>query len=167
MELQHTDALAVIAEVSAAFVGFSLAIGLLQPNQADAHLRRHAMHSVAELGMVSAGGAVIVLVVHAFGFSEEVTWRLGSMFAASLLGTTFYLATKRYAADGYPLKSTDNVRYAAWLSVLGIVIFTANAAIPTGLAGPIHLAGLFVALFDCGYLFLLSTFFIGSDERAT
>ncbi len=44
MELPHADVLAVIAEVSAAFVGFSLAIGLLQPNQPDAELRKQAMH---------------------------------------------------------------------------------------------------------------------------
>ena len=75
MELPHADVLAVIAEVSAAFVGFSLAIGMLQPNQPDAELRKQAMHSVAELAMISGAGALVVLVIHTFNLSTETTWR--------------------------------------------------------------------------------------------
>ena len=73
MELAHTDVLVLIAEVSATFVGFSLAIGLLQANQPGAKLRKQAMHSVAELAMISCSGALVVLVVQTFGLSAETT----------------------------------------------------------------------------------------------
>ena len=167
MELQHADVLAVMAEVSAAFIGFSLAIGLLQSNQSGAKFRREAMQSVAELAMVSCAGALAVLVVKTYGLSVKETWRIGSICAAALWSVTFYWARTRYAVAGYGIRTTPTVKYAAWITVLGIGIFAINAVFPTKLAGPIHITGLFLALVDSAYLFLLSTFLVDSDESAT
>jgi len=164
MELAHTDVLAVIAEVAAAFVGFSLAIGLLQPDQPGAKLRRQAMHSVAELAMVSGAGALVVLVIKTYGLPAEMTWRIGSAFAALLWGATFYLAVKRYADVGYSV-TDKNVRYAVLSSVTGVVLLSVNSIFPTAGVGPIHISGLFLALITAGYLFLLSTFIIESDKN--
>ena len=166
MELSHTDVLSVIAEVAAAFVGFSLAIGLLQPNQPGAKLRRHAMQSVAELAMVACGGELVVLVVKTFGWSSDLSWRVGSASTAIFWGGTFYWAIIRYGQSGYTVFTDKNIRFAALLSVLGIGLFSANAVFPTALAEPLHITGLFFALIDAGYLFLLSTFLIEADESA-
>nr|BAJ06932.1 hypothetical protein [uncultured bacterium] len=166
MELAHTDVLALIAEVSATFVGFSLAIGLLQANQPGAKLRKQAMHSVAELAMISCAGALVVLVVQTFGLSAETTWRVGSGCAALFWGATFAWALVRYAEAGHSALKDKRVKYAAAISVLGIGLFIANITFPTQMIGAIHIVGLFLALVLAGYLFLLSTFLINADENA-
>lgn len=167
MELPHADVLAVIAEVSAAFVGFSLAIGLLQPNQPDAELRKQAMHSVAELAMISGAGALVVMVINTFSLSTETAWRIGSSCTAALWAATFYWATIRYSRTGINWTKIDKVNYAGWMSVVGIGLFVVNAAVSTDIAGPIHIVGLFLALVDAAFLFLVSTFLIETDENAS
>jgi hypothetical protein len=163
MDLTNSDVLVVIAEVSATFVGFSLAIGLLQAHQPGAGLRKQAMHSVAELAMVSCGGALVVLVVHTFGFSTKATWRIGSGFTALFWGATFWWALVRYARAGHSALKDQRVTYAALISVVGIGLFLVNAAFPTEALAAIHIAGLFLALACAGYLFLLSTFLVDKD----
>ncbi len=48
MALAHSDLFALLAEVSATFVGFSLVIGLLQPDNPRAGVRLRLMQSIAE-----------------------------------------------------------------------------------------------------------------------
>ena len=166
MELAHTNVLALIAEVSATFVGFSLAIGLLQVNQPGAKLRKQAMHSVAELAMIACAGALAIMVDQTFGLSAETTWRVGSGSAALFWGATFSWALVRYARAGHSVVKDKRLRYPAAISVVGIALFIMNVAIPTQMIGAIHIAGLFLALVSAGYLFLLSTFLIDTDENA-
>ena len=149
--------------VSATFVGFSLAIGLLQATQPGAALRRQAMHSVAELAMVSCGGALVVLVVHTFSLSANAAWRIGSGLTALLWSTTFWWALVRYARAGHSALKDHRVTYAALVSVLGIGLFVINTVFPTEAVAAIHIAGLFLALATAGYLFLLSTFLVEKD----
>jgi hypothetical protein len=163
---QHADVLAVIAQVAAAFVGFSLAIGLLQPDQAGAELRKQTMHSVAELAMVSGAGALVVLVIQTFDLSAETTWRIGSACTASLWAVTLYWATKRYSGTGTNWKRIDRIRYAGWLSFVGIGLLVFNALVSTDLGGQLFILGLFLALAISGYLFLVATFLIETNANA-
>jgi len=163
MDLTTSDVLVVIAEVSATFVGFSLAIGLLQASQPGAGLRKQAMHSVAELAMISCGGALVVLVVHTFGLSAKTTWRVGSGLTALFWGATFWWALVRYARAGHSALEDHRVAYAALVSVLGVGLFVVNAAFPTEAVAAIHITGLFLALAGAGYLFWLATFMVEKD----
>ena len=70
----------------------------------------------------------------------------------------------RYGAAGHSVFEDRRVILAAFLSVLGIGMLAFNAAIPTRAIDAIHIGGLFLALVDAGYLFLLSTFLINEDE---
>jgi hypothetical protein len=70
--------LTLIDEASATFVGFSLAIGLLQPDQPNAAVRHNSMRGVAELAMMAGGGALLALLLDAFGLSSATVWRLAS-----------------------------------------------------------------------------------------
>ena len=53
------------------------------------------------------------------------------------------------------------------MSVVGIGLFVVNAAVSTDIAGPIHIVGLFLALVDAAFLFLVSTFLIETDKNAS
>lgn len=116
--------------------------------------------------MISCAGALVVLVVQTFGLSAETTWRVGSGCAALFWGATFSWAIVRYAEAGHSLLKDRRVTYPAAMSVVGIGLFVMNVAVPTETIGAIHIAGLFLALVTAGYLFLLSTFLIDTDENA-
>ena len=158
--LEHSDILPVIAEVAAAFVGFSLAIGLLQPNQPGAELRKQSMQSVAELAMISGAGALVILVLQTFVSSPDIIWRTGSGVTALLWAAMFYWATLRYSKTGTRWNRIEKVKYAGWLSVVGIGVFIVNVLVPTDYSGPIHIVGLFLALVLSGYMFLTAIFLI-------
>ena len=51
----------------------------------------------------------------------------------------------------------------ALISFIGIGLFVVNAAAPTEAIAAIHTAGLFLALVNAGYLFLLSTFLVEKE----
>ena len=166
MDIQHADVLAVIAEVSAAFVGFSLAIGLLQPDQPGAALRKQAMQSVAELGLIAAGGAVVILVLNTFAFDQAVTWRVGSLVTALVWGVTFFGATRRFSGTGKHWHRIEKFKYAGWLSILGVLTLGLNGIMYTPYAGAVHVAGLFLALVTSAFMFLVSTFIVGANDAA-
>ena len=165
MGIAHSDVLVVVAEVSATFVGFSMAIGLLQADRPGAKLRRQAMQSVAELAMIACAGALAVLVVQTAGLSTESTWRIASGFTAVFWSATFAWAIVRYGKAGHSAFSDRRVMVAAVLSVLGIGLFVLNTVKPTEAIDAIHIGGLFLALVDAGYLFLLSTFLTNAEEK--
>jgi len=62
MSIEHADVVALVAEVAATFVGFSLVIGLLQPHDPSASRRRQSMRSVAELGLLTSLTMVCCLI---------------------------------------------------------------------------------------------------------
>ncbi len=73
--------LIVLAEVAAAFVGFSLVVGVLRARSAGSAKEAwgfYSMRDVAEIGLVSVFTSILPLVIHAFGANPEATWRIGS-----------------------------------------------------------------------------------------
>jgi hypothetical protein len=166
MPLLHADLLTLIAEVSAAFVGFSLIIGFLQPDQEKARIRARSMQSVAELGIIACFGALIVLVVNSFGVAPEVTWRTGGLATAILWLSLHVYAVREMKRSGSPI-GASNVKYVVWLARSGIILLVLNTVLLPDFAGAAHVAGLFIALVASGMLFLISTFRISSDESGT
>ena len=81
-------------------------------------------------------------------------------FYSALLGCHVLVGLVRYARAGHAAFKHQRVRYAALISVIGIGLFVVNAAVPSEAVAAIHIAGLFLALADAGYLFLLSTFLV-------
>ena len=162
MPLLHADLLTLIAEVSAAFVGFSLIIGFLQPDQEKARIRARSMQSVAELGIIACFGALIVLVVNSFGVVAEVTWRAGGLATAILWLWLHVYAVREMKRSG-PIGSS-NVKYVVWVARSGIILLVSNTVFLPDYAGAVHVAGLFISLVASGMLFLISTFRLSSDE---
>ena len=123
------------------------------------------MHSVAELAMISGGGSLVVLVLVIFDLHTEVVWRAASAIAALLWIVTFYGATKRYATPGTKWYQIEKARIAGVLSTIGIILLTFNSVISTGRSEQLHILGLFLALSSSGFLFLFSTFMLGSGDN--
>jgi len=98
MSIEHADVVGLVAEVAATFVGFSLVIGLLQPNEPSASRRRQSMRSVAELGLIAAAGSMLALALDTFGLAPDVVWRLASVLVALLWVGLHIVASRRFAA---------------------------------------------------------------------
>ncbi len=56
--MEHQDYLFTIAEVAAAFVGFSMVVGALSPDRPGSRLRRVVIHDAAVIGFIVMGGAL-------------------------------------------------------------------------------------------------------------
>jgi len=153
----HTDLLSLIAEVSAAFVGFSLVVGLLQPGQANAASRLSSMQGVAELGLIAAGGAILVLLLNASGVAAEVSWRASSGALALGWAVILYFALRRALRAGGSLWEPQPLVGGA-LACSGILLLAWNAISPGTLSGPLYLVALTLALADSAFLFIQAAF---------
>ena len=74
--LPHENLLIALAEVAAAFVGFSLVVGILRARSAGSAKEArgfYSMRDVAEIGLVSVFTSLLPLVIHAFGASPDAT----------------------------------------------------------------------------------------------
>lgn len=77
--MEHQDFLVVLAEVAAAFVGFSMIVGALSPKTRHSALRRQFMRDVALIGFFVIGGGLFPYVLSANGLSMAATWRVASL----------------------------------------------------------------------------------------
>jgi len=90
-----------MAEVAAAFVGFSLVAGLLGAGPADRY-RFLSIRDVAEVGLSCAGAALIPSVLHAFELQPETTWRLASAAFSLVWLAGISIGTRRFVRSGIP-----------------------------------------------------------------
>ena len=157
MPVAHTDLLALLAEVSAAFVGFSLVVGLLQPGQSNAASRRSSMQGVAELGLIAAGGALLVLLLNAFDVEAQRAWRASSGALALGWAVVLFFALRRAYRAGGSLRDPQPF-IGGSIACSGILLLAWNAISPGPPSGPIYLLALSLALGDSAFLFLEAAF---------
>lgn len=99
MGLSQQDLLSTLAEVSAAFVGFSMIVSLFR-SSADSKSRVLSVRDVAETSLVIAGAALAPILVFEFGLPEESAWGLPSaVLSIAWLSMTF-VALRRFARSG-------------------------------------------------------------------
>jgi len=158
MSIEHSDLVALVAEVSATFVGFSLVVGLLQSNEPTAARRRESMRSVAELGLIAAGGAMLALALDSFGMVPDAVWRVASLLIAILWISFHMVASRRFKTAGSQITKTGILWIPASLAFVGMGILLWNAILPSGYSGPRYIASLILALTVSAFLFLLETF---------
>ncbi len=79
--LPHENLLTAMGEVAAAFVGFSLVVGVLRARSTGSMnepRRVYSMRDVAEIGLHAVFMSFLPLVIHVFGASADTTWRVAS-----------------------------------------------------------------------------------------
>jgi hypothetical protein len=158
MPLQHADLLTVIAEVSSAFVGFSLVIGLLQSDQPNAAAIRNAMRGVAELALIAGGGALLVFGLHAFGLSSETIWRFGSLGLAAAWIVAHLAAARRFREAGSPMMRSRLTLLPAPIAFAGILLLVWNFVLPGPSSGARYSTALLLALGASALFFIGATF---------
>ena len=165
MSIEHADLVTLVAEISATFVGFSLVVGLLQPNEPTAARRRESMRSVAELGLIAVGGAMLALALDSFGMASDTVWRIASLLVAILWIAFHLVASRRFKAAGSQIMKTGILWIPASLAFVGMGILLWNTILPDAHSGPRFIASLILALTVSAFLFLLETFRDGGDTN--
>ena len=154
--------LALIAEVSAAFVGFSMVVGVLRPDEARGKARIQSMRAVAETALIAGGGALLALTLSALDLALEMVWRVASFMVAVAWAWAFAYAVRRFRAAGSPLV-VDSLQTAVMSSVvvaaIGLLLW--NVAAPSGSAGGRYAAALTLALVISAKRFVYAHFEIG------
>jgi hypothetical protein len=158
VQLPHADTLTLIAEVSAAFVGFSYVIGLLQEDRPDAAATRTAMRGVAELALISGAGSFLALASAAYDVSADAVWRFGSFAIGVVWSVAHYFAARRFRAAGRPMMSSRLTIAPVTLAAFGIVLCWWNVAIPDEASGARYVSALCLALGGSALFFLGTTF---------
>jgi hypothetical protein len=156
--LPQENLLSALGEVSAAFVGFSLVVGILRDRSSDTTEDDRSvspMRDVAEIGLTAVGASFLPLVINDFGASPETTWRLASatVFVAGIVGAGFSIRRQRAAIlrdSRYALIGILN------LGSFGLLLSNVLVVGPT--SGARYSAVVLLVLTVAGVLFVSTTF---------
>jgi len=167
MALEHTDLISLVAEVAATFIGFSLVIGLLQPEDPSAARRLQSMRAVAELALIAAGGALLALALDAFHLIPAHVWRFASAVLLVFWFTLHLLAIRRFKSAGTLLRESGFLQFAGFIALIGVALLLWNLIAPGAQSGGRYTAALICALADSAFMFILATFSDGHEGPAT
>jgi hypothetical protein len=98
--IEGSDPLALISEISVAFVGLSMVVGVLHPGQHGADVRLRSMRAVAETGLIAGGGAMLALLLNGFGVSHAGVWRLSGLVVSITWLVALGYAMRRFTQAG-------------------------------------------------------------------
>ncbi len=160
--LPHENLLTAMGEVGAAFVGFSLVVGVLRARYAGSTkeaLSRYSMRDVAEIGLAGVFMSFLPLVIHAFGASPETTWRVGS---TSCLAVSLFCAgasswRRGSWLEGFRSEPIQTVLVTPLqLVIIGLLLVNILAGGPS--SGARYVMAVLLALAVAGVLFVNATF---------
>jgi hypothetical protein len=151
-----------MGEVAAAFVGFSMVVGVLRARSTGStkeSRRLYSMRDVAEIGLVAVFMSFLPLVIYAFGASPDTTWRIGS---ASFLALGFLSAgASLWRRGGWlagvraePIQTL--LVLPLQLGAIGLMLANLLAGGPG--SGARYVAAVLMALAVGGVLFVSATF---------
>jgi len=156
-EFPQQDLFMTIAEVGAAFVGFSMVVGLLRPDSSD-RARFHSLRDVAEVSLIAIAAALLPVLVHSFGWSPERTWRFASLaFSVAWLGVTF-LAIRRFVRASLRPGAAKVLWFGPTFAVVANALLWWNVLNPDQTAGPRYAVALILLLVFAGLSFIAATF---------
>jgi len=166
--LVHRDLLLAVANVAAAFVGFSMVVGLLKTEVSASDLRFHTIRDVAEIGLIVIGAGLFPLTVYAYGVTPGTVWRLSSLLMTLAWLISFIFAQIRFRQAGSVALLDRNPVWA--VMALGIVVagnglLWWNVATSGPLAGARYITSLLLLLTIAGVMFINATFRKGHGER--
>ncbi len=155
-----TEILVTIAEVAAAFVGFSMVVGLLRPESPDAEVRFIAIRDVAEVGLIAIGGSLAPLAAGLFVVSEPVLWRVCSLGLSAVWLAGAWSGLMRYRKLAHPILQRDPVGASTIvaLGAVGNMLLWWNVISPTGAMAGRYAVALLALLAVAGLVFVAATF---------
>jgi hypothetical protein len=162
-----SNLLGLIAQVAVAFIGFSMVVGVLRPDEAHGKSRIQSMRAVAETALIAGGGALLALALSALGLTSDLVWRVAILIVAVTWARAFAHAVRRFRGAGAPLafdSLQSIVMTCVVASAIGLLLW--NVVAPTGPAGGRYAAALTLALVISARRFVFANFKIGDAGPA-
>jgi hypothetical protein len=160
--LPHESVLELLAEISAAFVGFSMLASVFRANTDDDRVRFVSFRDVAETALLAMLGSVAPLLLHALDWDAERIWRTTSGALAALWAAGNVFSTRRnLRVGGLGRRSRARpVRIGFVHVVTGAVLVVgfANALFPSPSSGGRHVLLVALCLIQSANLFLFAGF---------
>ena len=161
--MEHQDYLFTIAEVAAAFVGFSMVVGAISRDGPGSRLRRVAIHDVAVIGFIVMGGALAPYTLAQTTLATGTVWRIASLSLLVLWLFGYLTSFRRFReASGSslaePLLGRHLVVINTGVVITGNGLLLWNVTFPGPGAGTRYLVALLFLLLIATYLFLLAGF---------
>ncbi len=165
-ELPHQEFLFTVAEVAAAFIGFSLIVGILRTDEGA--LRFLFLRDVAAISLIVVAGSLLPYVVFQFGVRGEALWRAssGGLLLSWLIGVAF--ANRRFDAVGSPPWKVVP-RLLVVLSLInlgGIGTLLWSVFVGGALSSPRYVLALSLLLSIAGLMFIWAAFQRSSEPPA-
>ena len=163
--MEHQDFLFTLAEVAAAFVGFSMVVAAISPVVTGSEIRKTVIHDVALIGFIVMGGALAPYALAQTTLAADAVWRIVSLaLLATWLGGYFTSFRRFRAASGSalakPLLGTRLVVVNTSVVLIGNGLLVWNIAFPGPSAGTRYLIALLILLLIAAWLFLRAGFLI-------
>jgi len=158
--LPHESVLQLLAEISVAFVGFSMLASVFRSSQGDDLVRFADFRNVAETGLLATLGSLAPLILHSLGCEDAAAWRLASGGMA-VLWTLGAFAARRRQQDFLRERIKERpirISFVALVSAVVVLLGLANAFLPSPSLGGRHLLLLVLCLVQSAQLFLLAGF---------
>ena len=157
--LAHESLLQLLAEISVAFVGFSMLASAFRSNRGDDFVRFADLRNVAETGLLAMIGSLLPLLLHAVGCPTEWTWRVSSAVLAVLWTAGATAANRRqgYLRDRMQARPV-RIAFVHGLSALVVVLGIANMFFPGTTSGGRHVLQVSLCILQSAQLFLLAGF---------
>ena len=159
--LPYESLLQTLAELSVAFVGFSMLASVFRGSGGDDHhLRFMDFRDVAEVGLIATVGSLAPQLLQAFGLSAEVTWRAASGLLGGLFAAGYALAVRRRPVSfsrlfvRFPISSPVVTASMLAIAVLSIT----NVLLPSVYSGARHVLGVVLTLVVAALLFMRAAF---------
>ncbi len=168
--LPHENVLTALGEVGAAFVGFSLVVGMLRARSetsGKATREFYSLRDVAELGLLVVGASFLPMAIHAFGLDPHTTWRLASAATILVGGLSFVLSFRRHQRFASELRAKRVFSLAILvLNLVGFSLLSANILAGGATSGARYVVAILLNLSIAGVVFVDTTFSGRHDGHA-
>ena len=163
-EFPHQEFLFTVAEVAAAFVGFSLIVGILRP--AEGAVRFLFLRDVAAISLIAVAGSFLPYVLFQFGVRGEPLWRAssGGLSLGWLTGVAF--ANRRFTAVGAWKVVPTLFVFGSLINLGGIGSLLWSVVVGGSLSGPRYALALSLLLAIAGLMFIWAAFQRSADQPA-
>ena len=150
--LPHESLLQLLAEVSVAFVGFSMLASVLRPNVEGERVLFFGFRDVAETSLIATLGSIGPLVLAAFDLSQDLTWRIAGGAVGLLWSIGFAASVRRQGLSVVPHRAPKLI---STIAAIVILVALTNVLFPSGAR---HILLIVLCLTNSALLFLFSAF---------
>ncbi|MDX1393917.1 MAG: hypothetical protein R3195_05990 [Gemmatimonadota bacterium] len=155
--MEQHDTLLTLAEIAAAFVGFSTIVVVFRSSRSE--LQRLRLRGVAEIGIATLVGSFLPIIATGAGLEEPAVWRASSLVFAAVGLAGWILWARGVSSAGYrPTFGKPPLAPDVVANLVGQTLLWWNVVSPSGAAPTRYVAALMAFLLIAAMSFVASAF---------